>query len=154
MGPLSNIWEEIHEMKNKKKGGTMNIKDLEETMDKIVIMLGQTNNTINFERRLLVLQSIQKDKIKSKSMIKENQELFEKPSTHLFGSKFEKFLHTKAKSRKRSKELFVDTKERRKSDYRMKKPFRGGPSSRSGYDGGHWHANRQSQSQQHKTQQR
>ena len=113
MGPLGTIWEEIRTIQNKDGKAKLSGDKVITMLDQTVLLLGQVNNSINFQRRSNVMRALVKDKNKASTLIKDNDDVFKPKSKKLFGSKFEKALKRKAKAKKASKSVLCEFQPRK-----------------------------------------
>jgi len=123
MAPLGALWNELHKVQEQEGKAKLSGESMMTLIDQSVLLLGQVNNSLNFQRRQNVLTALYNDKMQATTILKENDENFQPSSSKLFGSKFEKILIKKAKSKKVSKTIMLEFR-------REKKPFRQGPSGR------------------------
>ena len=95
--------------------------EVKELLEKTILLVGQTNATCLYERRLNFLAKIMSSAKTAKAALKENEAEFQAEDL-LFGTFFYKVMDRKAKSRKRAREMSKDIREPA-----TKKPFRQGP---------------------------
>ena len=115
MGPLSKLWVEVD---------SNNSSDVKPSIDMFEVkelLVGQTNATCLYERRLNFLAKIMSSAKTAKAALKENEAEFQ-AEDRLFGTFFYKVMDRKAKSRKRAREKSRDIREPA-----TKKPFRQAP---------------------------
>ena len=109
MGPLSKVWHAL-------ESGTtapddevaLTIEDLLNLVQQTVLLVGQTNDTISYHRRLSALAGAMKSSSQAKSMIKHKSMLFENPGKELFGKDFDDQITDTAETQKQSKELLFN----------------------------------------------
>ena len=87
-------------------------------VEQTVLLLGQSSNAITYHRRLTVLGSVMNSQCQVKSMLKEKASLLQKHDEYLFGKKFRNQTADTIKSKKQTKEIFME----------HKKPFSFSPS--------------------------
>ena len=71
------------------------------------MLLGQAFNNISYTRRFNALKQITGGPRNTKQLLKEKNEIFVKETQFLFGEKFESYIIRTAKSRLKSKEVFL-----------------------------------------------
>ena len=122
LGPLIKVWDCLDRANNAPEGEiNISLLDLIDDVEKTILLLGQANNAVAYQRRLFVFNSISKDARKAKTQLKEKANMLETDNVHLFGKEFQNFITETAKSRLKSQEIrkvLTDEKER---------PFRSGP---------------------------
>ena len=96
----------------------ISINDLLHYVEQTVLLLGQSSNAITYHRRLNVLGSVMNSQYQVKSMLKEKASLLQKHDEYLFGKKFRNHIADTIKSKKQTKEIFIE----------HKKPFSFSPS--------------------------
>jgi hypothetical protein len=70
-----------------------------------VLVLGQSNVLMNFDRRHQLLARFLPDNKKASAVLKSNEQLLRENKTYLFGTKFYNTLYRKAKGSKLRKEI-------------------------------------------------
>ena len=79
-------------------------------VDQTVLLLGQSSNAITHHRTLNVLGSVMNSQYQVKSMFKEKASLLQKQDEHLFGKKVRNHIADIIKSKKQTKEIFIEHK--------------------------------------------
>ena len=119
MGPLSKLWNVLEGVKGAEENAVqISINDLHYYVEQAVLLLRQSSNTITYHRRLNVLGSVMNSQYHVKSMLKEKASLLQKHDEYLFGKKFRNHIPDTIKSKKQTKEIFIE----------HKKPFSFSPS--------------------------
>ena len=119
MGPLSKLWNILEGAKGAEEDAVqISINDLLHYVEQTVLLLGQSSNAITYHRRLNVLGSVMNSQYQVKSMLKEKASLLQKHDEYLFGKKFRNHIADTIKSKKQTKEIFIE----------HKKPFSFSPS--------------------------
>ena len=119
MGPLSKLWNVLEGVKGAEEDAVqISINDLHYYVEQTVLLLIQSSNTITYHRRLNVLGSVMNSQYHVKSMLKEKASLLQKHDEYLFGKKFRNHIPDTIKSKKQTKEIFIE----------HKKPFSFSPS--------------------------
>ena len=78
MGPLSKVWQGLESATTAPDDEVdLIIEDLLNLVQQIVLLAGQTNNTISYHRRLSSLAGVMKRSSQAKSMIKDKSRLLE-----------------------------------------------------------------------------
>ncbi|XP_057294612.1 uncharacterized protein LOC130623139 [Hydractinia symbiolongicarpus] len=132
MGPLSRTWYAIEASLGASRENPEEIfwKDLSQSVEQTVLLLGQAFNAVSYHRRLNVLSAIMSDK--KKVMLKDESPLLEIPTEdNLFGKKFQEHVIATAKTKKKSKEVYGLARKSSSSTSttnNFKRPFRGEPS--------------------------
>ena len=125
MGPLGKLWHKLESVA-RKGGGSLDAKKLLSLVEQTVLVLGQTNVLINFNRRVNILARFLKDNTKASKLVQGNASLLKKNESQLFGKAFHKALYKRAKGHKYSKEIKNELAPR--SDFRgrsnNRRPFR------------------------------
>ena len=127
MGPLSKLWVEVDSNNFSDVKPSIDMFEVKELLEKTILLVGQTNATCLYERRLNFLAKIMSSAKTAKAALKENEAEFQ-AEDRLFGTFFYKVMDRKAKSRKRAREMSRDIREPA-----TKKPFRQGPPERKTY---------------------
>lgn len=133
MGPLSKLCMEVDSNDFSQTKPSIDMFDLKELIEKTILLIGQTNATCLYERRLNFLAKIMSSVKKAKVALKENESEFRSSGSgnrKLFGT-FYNVMDRKAKSRKRARELSRNIKEPP-----AKRPFQKGPSEKKGHSRG------------------
>ena len=72
LGPLTKVWDCLDSANNcSDEEININLPEITEDLEKAILLLGQANNAIAYQRRLFVLNSITKDAKKGKIQLKE-----------------------------------------------------------------------------------
>ena len=122
MGPLGRLWNRLEEVRKKRAPSTADLGTFLKLTEQTLLLVGQTNNALLYQRRVNILSTILKDKQTARRKLKKYHSLLSKGGK-LFGPKFQTKL---AKNQKTHGLLSIGTN---------KKPFRKGPpqtSSRGG----------------------
>ena len=119
MGPLSKLWNILEGAKGAEEDAVqISINDLLHYVEQTVLLLGQSSNAITYHRRLNVLGSVMNSQYQVKSMLKEKALLLQKHDEYIYGKKFRNHIADTIKSKKQTKEIFIE----------HKKPFSFSPS--------------------------
>ena len=111
MGPLSKLWNVLEGVKGAEENAVqISINDLHYYVEQAVLLLRQSSNTITYHRRLNVLGSVMNSQYHVKSMLKEKASLLQKHDEYLFGKKFRNHIPDTIKSKKQTKEIFIEHK--------------------------------------------
>ena len=80
MGPLGKLWQNLDALSTEAKGGKVktNVKKLLELADQSIVMLGQTNVLINYNRRLNILARFLKDNKAAGELLNANKHVVQK----------------------------------------------------------------------------
>ena len=78
--------------------------------EQAILLLGQSSNAITYHRRLTVLGSVMNSQYQVKSMLKEKGSLQQKHDEFLFEKKFRNHITDTVKSKKQTKNIFIQTK--------------------------------------------
>ena len=106
-----------------------------------MLLVGQTNNTISYQRPLSTPTSDMKDSSKAKLMIKDRSTLLENSGKELFGKDFRDQITDTVKAQKQSKELLFNIFQQQRTN----KPFsKGLPKSKLHHSGQNISVNRRS----------
>ncbi|XP_070532416.1 uncharacterized protein [Ptychodera flava] len=136
MGPLARIWNNLHEVKSAEASPSLDLDETLTLLDQSVLLVGQANVSLNYQRRVSVLTKLTKDPKRTKSILAKHEDILQKPGTHLFGEKFEKVITKIAKSKKRARELanelgntnrYTNPQKKRRFFQINTQPFRQGP---------------------------
>ena len=84
------------------------INDLLHYVEQTIFLLGQSSNAITYHRRLNVLGSVMNSQYQVKSLSKEKMSLLQKHDECLFGKKFRNHFADTTKSKKQTKENFIE----------------------------------------------
>jgi len=137
MGPLGKVWSTLE--KAVRKGGELcDAKQLLKQVEQTVLMIGQTNVLLNYNRRLNVMSRFLRDPKRASEIIRQNEGVLNRSQAHLFGSSFYRALHKRAKGNKLAKEIkqelapsnfgFHSVDRHREAARGNRRPFRRGPS--------------------------
>ena len=141
MGPLTKLWLSIDQAVNSKgdeQQTPITLEDLLQYIEQTVLLIGQTNVSLTYHRRLNVLYSIMNNPAQSKSLLKENAEsLQQQRDTDLFGKEFKDHLSENLKARKETKAVLDLTTEKKKW------PFPRGPPTQNMRGGGRFQKHKQ-----------
>ena len=119
MGPLSKLWNILERAKEAEEDAVqISINDLLHYVEQTVLLLGQSSNAITYHRRLNVLGSVMNSQYQVKSILKEKASLLQIHDEYLFGKTFRNHIADTIKSKKQTKEIFIE----------HKKPFSFSPS--------------------------
>lgn len=100
MGPLGNLWDKLFKV-SERNIPSCHIDEVLGLLEKSVLLVGQTNATINYQRRLNVLSKAVGDSRLAQDLLKDNEDKLPL-GRDLFGANFFKSLSDKARSRKDS----------------------------------------------------
>ncbi|XP_077984866.1 uncharacterized protein LOC144439453 [Glandiceps talaboti] len=142
MAPLTKLWSDLHVAKTESASPSLDLDETLTLLDQSVLLVGQANVSLNYQRRLSVLTKLTKDVKRSRTILSKHNDILQKPDESLFGHKFERVISKIAKSRKRARELADElgpsTSFKKKKFPMARKgnqPFRQGP-SRGGHNFG------------------
>ena len=111
MGPLSKSWNILEGAKGAEEDAVqISINDLLHYVEQTVLLLGQSSNAITYHRRLNVLGSVMNSRYQVKSVLKEKASLLQKHDEYLFGKKFRNHIADTIKTKKQTKETFIEHK--------------------------------------------
>ena len=111
VGPLSKLWNILEGAKGVEENAVqISINDLLHYVEQTVLLLGQSSNAITYHRRLNVSGSVMNSQYQVKSMLKEKASLLQKHDEYLFGKKFRNHIADTIKSKKQTKEIFIEHK--------------------------------------------
>ena len=126
IGPLSKLWIMVEQVNS--GSGSNSIVEMDtalELLEKKVLLIGQCNNAITYERRKNVLLGVtETSSLQVASMLKEKAAFLPQRNQELFGKDFRDHLTKSLKTKKQSIEAIAEVT---KSSNR-KRPFREGPS--------------------------
>ena len=120
MGLLSKVWH-AHESATiaPDDEADLTTEDLLNLVQQTVLLVGQTNNTMSYYRRLSPLTGAMKSSSQTKSMIKDKSTLLENSGKELFGKDFHDQITDTVKAQKQSKELLFNVFQQQRTN----KPF-------------------------------
>ena len=127
MGPLGKLWQAVDNVTSYKGEGTpptLSIENAQQLIEQSVMLLGQTNNLLQYERRKNVLNSVMGTNL-GLSTLKEQNDLIGKSDSLLFGDNFRDRIINSSKAKRKSIEAFSSDQPP------VKKPFRTDPSYQS-----------------------
>ena len=138
LGPLGALWSHL-ERARRDVEGEIDIDECLSLMEQSVLLLGQANVLGNYYRRTQMLGRFFRSHKRAASTVKQNGELLAANKKELFGHKFYKALHKKAKGTKQAREIHQGLAPA--STFRSKyqpfhQPFQQGPSSGGQQRGG------------------
>ena len=111
MGLLSKLWNILEGSKWAEEDAVqISINDLLHYVEQTVLLLGQSSNAMPYHRRLSVLGSVMNSQYQVKSMLIEKAPLLQKHDEYLFGKKFRNHIADTIKSKKQTKEIFIEHK--------------------------------------------
>ena len=111
MGPLSKLRNILEGAKGTEEDSVqISVNDLLHYVEQTVLLLGQSRNAITYHRRLNMLARVMNSQHEVKSMLKEKASLLQKHDKHLFTKKFRNHIADTIKSKKQTKEIFVEHK--------------------------------------------
>ena len=84
----------------------ISINDLLHYVEQILLLLGQSSNAIKYHTS----GSVMNFQYKVKSMLKEKASFLQKYGEHLYGKKFRNHIADTIKSKKQTKEIFIEHK--------------------------------------------
>ena len=109
MGPLSKVWHTLENFTTAPDHeADLTTEDLLHLVQQPVLLVGQTNNTMSYHRRLSTLAGTMKSSSQTKSMIKDKSALLENFGKELFGKDFRDQITDTVKAPKQSKELLFN----------------------------------------------
>ena len=133
MGPLSKVWHTLENFTTAPDHeADLTIEDLLHLVQQPVLLVGQTNNTMSYHRRLSTLAGTMKSSSQTKSMIKDKSALLENFGKELFGKDFRDQITDTVKAQKQSKELLFNVFQQQRTN----KPFSKDPRKVSFIAGG------------------
>ena len=113
LGPLSTskIVENSRRRKTSRGWSSSNLsKRIAFYVEQIVLLLGQSSNAITYHRWLNILGCIINSQYQEKTMLKEKIALLQKPDGELFEKKFRNHIADTIKSKRKTREIFTDSK--------------------------------------------
>jgi site-specific recombinase XerD len=88
MGPLGKLWARLD--KSRKKGKEkMKVEEVLDLTEKAVMLIGQANVAVKYQRRMEILKALMKNKMEPKRVLQKYEKLLPKAKL-LFGKKFQK----------------------------------------------------------------
>ena len=132
MGPLGKLWQNLDKV-SQEGGGSLNVNKLLSLVEQSVLVLGQANVLINYNRRTNILARFFKDNKVAAKLVRSNATVLKKNKTLLFGRAFHKALYRRAKGRKAMRQ--VKSEVTQNSTFRgpgVKQPFRRGSQPAAG----------------------
>ena len=108
MGPLSRLWTSVN---NVVTGGTedednrLHVEEALKLIEQTILLIGQSHNTILYERRKNVLSAILPNH-QVAATLREKADLLSKDDQYLFGKEFQDHVLETSKARKKSLEAF------------------------------------------------
>ena len=109
MGPLSKLWNILEGVKRAEEDAVqISINDLTYYFDQTLLLLGQSSNTITCHRTLNMLGECYEFPTSSKNNVKRKRVTSAKHDEYLFGKKY--WIHNAdtIKSKKQTKEIFIE----------------------------------------------
>ena len=111
MDSLSKLWNILEGAKEAEEDAVqISINDLLYYVEQTVLLLGQSSNAITYHRKLNFLGSVMKSQYQVKSILREKASLLQKHDEYLFGKKFRNHIADTIKSKKQTKEIFIENK--------------------------------------------
>ena len=133
MGPMSRLWHTLENASNSEEQKVeLSIDDFRVIIEQSITLTGQLFNSLTYQRRLNVLQSITTKDSKAKQLLRDKASLLESNGKHLFGSNFEEDIIKTLKSKKKCEELL----KKHWSPQTNQKPFQKGPPQQNRGGGG------------------
>ena len=153
-GPLADLWRSAYEARENYVAGNvvqLDIGDMCSKLDQTVLLVSQTLQSIEYQRRLNVLPAFFPEESKRKELLARNAEMLSKTKDDLFGQAFHLHLAKTAKIQKQLRqaksEFFQSAKRKRSFDdygsvkvqakqprmHHERQPFRELPSSRGAH---------------------
>ena len=86
----------------------LTLEEVINLVQQTVLLVGQTNNTISYHRRLSAMAGAMKSSSQAKSAIKGKSALLENPGKKLFGKDFQDQITDTVKAQKQPKELLFN----------------------------------------------
>ena len=125
MGPLGKAWSLLQ---NALSGSSDRVEVhmgyLNELLEQSILLIGQINNSVNYNRRVNILSHVVKES-SVKQLLKDKSELLSQGHDELFGPKFKEDWYSGMKTKQKCQDLL---KKEQKPYHRP--PFRGSPSNR------------------------
>ena len=119
MDHLSKLWNILEGAKGAEENAVqISINDLLYYVEQTALLVGQSSNAITYHRMLNVSGSVVNSQYQVKSMLNEKELLLQKHGKYLFGKKFRNRIADTIKSKKQTKDIFLE----------HKKPFSFSPS--------------------------
>ena len=128
MGPLAKLWLAVDEVTNHvgdENPPKLPVEEAQQLLEQSIMMLGQTNNLLLYERRKNALSSVMNN-TKGSYTLKEQTEVLSKSSDLLFGNDFRDHVVDSSKAKRKLIEAFT------REEPVAKKPFSKSPSYPSG----------------------
>ena len=111
MGPLAKLWKILEDAKQAEDEAVqISVNELLFYVEQIVLLLGQSSNTITYHRRLNVLGCIMNSQYQVKTILKEKAAILQKHDSELFGKKFRNCIADTIKSKRETRVIFTDSK--------------------------------------------
>ena len=105
MSPLTKIWTTFDSVRLFQEDSVeIYLKEFQEFVEKLVLLLGQALNSISCYRRFYMLLALTNSPQNSKQMLRENSEFIQKNKKNLFGKKFRENIKHDSKSKKQTLE--------------------------------------------------
>ena len=153
MGPLSRLWKAVDSVVTAVQEGSedppqLHVREALSLIEQTVVLVGQSHNAVQYERRKNVLGAILPNTQVS-STLKEKAEMLAKPDKSLFGKEFQDDVIETFKARKKSMEAFSigskgssSSSNGRSRGGQFEQPFRQGPLQRKNQFRGQFNNNR------------
>ena len=131
MGLLCKVWTIFDNIRSGKSGSiAVDTHKMLHLIEQSITLLGQSNVSFNFHRRLAILSRPPKSQRRANIIFKENDKYFKKSHSSLFGHAFHKKYERLAGAKKESKSLADDLSSSmtfyNSSERARRGPFRGG----------------------------
>ena len=109
MNHLSKLWNILEGAKGAEENAVqISINDLLYYVEQTALLVGQSSNAITYHRMLNVSGSVVNSQYQVKSMLKEKELLLQKHGKYLFGKKFRNRIADTIKSKKQTKDIFLE----------------------------------------------
>ena len=108
MGPSSKLWACLENSTNPEVETTETVEDLLKYVEQTILLIGQTNVSLTYHRRLNILYSVMANPTQSKGLFKENARSFQPEDENLFGKEFKNHMSDVVKSRKETKAVLSE----------------------------------------------
>ena len=108
-GPQEKLWDTLELANKEGQSSTYSIENLPWLVQQSVLLIGLTNVTFSYPRRLNALDGTMNSSTQAKSIMKTKSDLFQKDNKDLFGKDFGEQISETLKTYKNSKELLAST---------------------------------------------
>ena len=122
MVPLCRLWDIVEKVSNSNEQSVnASVDDMQKFIEQIVLMVGQSSNTVTCHKRYNLLNNLMSSSNQAKEALKEKKNLLQKHDGNLLAKKFRNHIVEVTKTRKTTIEAFPAGKS--KSGSSRRKPF-------------------------------